>query len=119
MFLKSLSNLFKRSNMFDNLSPTAFMEARKETPDAVVLDVRTPAEFAEGHIKGAVNADIMSPNFPHRVAALDKDKQYFVVCRSGGRSSRACSYLAQQGFQRPVNLSGGMMAWGYEGRPVA
>ncbi len=104
--------------MFTNLSPEAFADALKNQPGAVVLDVRTPAEFAQGHIKGAQNADIMSANFAHRVTALDKDKQYFVVCRSGARSSRACEYLVNHGFQPPVNLSGGMMAWESSRRPV-
>ncbi len=105
--------------MFENLSPAEFDAAMKASSKAVILDVRTPAEFAEGHIPGAINADIMSPNFPHRVTALDKSKQYFVVCRSGARSSRACSYLAQQGFEASVNLNGGMMSWSASRKPVA
>ncbi len=111
---KAINDYFNRPKMFENLSPADFKEAFNQASEAVIIDVRSPEEFTEGHIKGAVNVDIMSPNFPHRVTTLDKSKQYFVVCRSGARSSRACSYLAQQGFDNPVNLAGGMVAWSKE-----
>lgn len=82
------------------------------SPDAVVLDVRTPAEIAQGKIEGAIELDFYSRDFAQKVAALDKSKTYLVYCRSGNRSGQACSSMQQQGFTKLYNLQGGMIAWG-------
>ncbi len=97
---------------YKNLDPTEFKAALAATKDAVVLDVRTPAEIAAGKIEGALEIDFFSADFAQRLLALDKDKTYFVYCRSGNRSGQACAFMAQNGFDHtPVNLAGGMMAW--------
>jgi phage shock protein E len=87
--------------------------------DLVVLDVRTPEEFAAGHVPGAVNV-------PHdqvgaRLGELDKfrDKDVVVYCRSGRRSGLALSVLEQAGFKRLGHLEGDMNAWSAAGRPTA
>lgn len=98
--------------MFDNLDEKAFAEALANDSKAVLLDVRTPAEFAEGHLAGAINMDVMQPDFGLQIESLDPDASYFVYCRSGARSANACLQLAEQGIgNRRVNLLGGVLAW--------
>ena len=80
--------------------------------DAVVLDVRTEDEFNEGIIPNAVNIDINSgQQFVNAAEALDQNKNYFVYCRSGMRSAKACEIMNQLGFKNAYNLSGGMIGW--------
>jgi len=83
-----------------------------------VLDVRTPAEFAGGHIAGAVNIDIYDDSFAEKVRVLPAEDTYIVVCRSGGRSSQACSFMNELRFTKVLNLEGGMMGWGAQGLPM-
>jgi phage shock protein E len=89
-----------------------------EQPRTVILDVRTPQEFAQGHIAHAVNLNVSSPDFARHLADLDKDQTYLVVCRSGNRSARACNEMRQAGFSRLYNLDGGMLEWERAGQPV-
>ena len=96
--------------MFENLTSPEFRERIKNDENAVVIDVRTPEEWAEGVIPGALLIDLMSPDFMEKINQLDKSKTYYVYCRSGGRSSSACGAMAQSGYNC-VNLLGGMMAW--------
>lgn len=83
----------------------------KDDENAVLLDVRTIEEFSEGHIAEALNIDVFSPNFKEEIEKLDKNKAYYVVCRSGGRSSSAAGAMESLGFKKVSNLDGGMMAW--------
>ena len=72
-----------------------------ETPDKesrMIIDVRTPAEFASGHLDGAVNIDIQSPDFTSRIEGLDRDGSYVVYCRSGNRSGMAMAQMLDMGF---------------------
>ncbi|MDO9590965.1 MAG: rhodanese-like domain-containing protein, partial [Microcella sp.] len=57
-------------------------------PGTIVIDVRTPAEFASGHLEGAINIDVQSADFDSRISELDADGTYFVYCRSGNRSGQ-------------------------------
>ena len=93
-----------------SLSAADFAAAAK-LPDTVLLDVRTPSEFAAGHIAGAVNIDVESATFPQLVAALDPTKNYAVYCRSGSRSKAAMSAMEQAGFSHLFDLAGGIGAW--------
>ncbi len=73
---------------------------------ATVIDVRTPEEFAEGHLDGAVNLDVQSGRFDAELAALDPEGQYFVYCRSGNRSAAAAATMAEAGFTDVTDLGG-------------
>jgi rhodanese-related sulfurtransferase len=84
----------------------------------VILDVRTAKEFAAGHLPGAINLDVMSPDFAAKAAALDKSKVYLVHCASGARSARACDELAKLDFQKLYNLPAGFRGWAKAGKPV-
>lgn len=86
--------------------------------DVVLLDVRTPDEFAQGHIEGAVNINIKDDNFMSQANELiSTDKTVAVYCRSGKRSAKAAGMLAEAGF-KVVNLKGGIMAWQQAGMPI-
>ncbi len=71
-----------------NLDAKGFKESMAATPDAVLLDVRTPGEVEEGAIPGAVNIDYNAPDFSEKISALDKTKPYYVYCMGGGRGQR-------------------------------
>ncbi len=85
----------------------------------VVLDVRTPEEFAEGHLDGAVLVDFYDPDFAEQLAALDPDVPYLVYCRSGNRSGQALGVMEQLGFTSVADVNGGIIAWAGAGLPVA
>ena len=91
------------------------IEERSE--GVVVLDVRTPAEFASGHIEGALNIDFYSKDFKDRLATLDKDKTYIVHCRSGARSARAWKIMRSLGFDEVYDM-GGIVEWAKKGYPL-
>jgi rhodanese-related sulfurtransferase len=73
-------------------------------PAGKVIDVRTPEEFSEGYVKGAVNIDVSDPDFESQIASLDKDVAYSVYCRSGNRSAVAVDIMRNAGFTNVVDL---------------
>lgn len=80
--------------------------------NAVILDVRTDAEVAEGIIPNAIHLDIYKgQEFINELETLDKTKNYYVYCRSGNRSGQACAIMEQLGFNNAYNLEGGMLQW--------
>ncbi len=84
-----------------------------------LVDVRTPEEYAEGHIAYAVNIDVQSPQFKSEAKAkLDTSKLTYVYCRSGKRSMMAAQTLVKAGY-KVVNLKGGIMEWEEAGKPVS
>ena len=85
---------------------------------AVTLDVRTPAEYAQGHIPGAINIDCASRDFSEKIAALDRNHQYLVHCAAGTRSPRACERMAKLNFTNLYALNGGFKAWEQAGKPI-
>lgn len=72
--------------------------------DAVIVDVRTPAEYAEGHVDGAVNIDVQDPAFAERIESLDEGAPTFVYCRTGNRSAAAAAQMTQAGFTDVTDL---------------
>lgn len=92
------------------LSAARFVNTYQETAGAVLLDVRTPEEFASGHLEGAINIDFQSPTFNSEIEKLDRTKQYFVYCRSGSRSAQAVAHMQELGFQNTVQLKGGIIS---------
>lgn len=100
------------------LAPAAFKDKMAQTPDAVILDVRTPEEFAGGYIAKAVNVDFNGSAFQEEIAKLDKSKTYLVYCLSGKRSASAASYMRDNGFKNVINLEGGILAWQSQHLPL-
>lgn len=97
----------------------AEFEKRRTTEKPVVLDVRSPEEFAKGHVPGAVNADINSPDFARKVAPFAKEKTILVNCHAGARGAIASAELAKLGFKTVCNLEGGLAAWEKAGHQTA
>ncbi|MEK7389869.1 MAG: rhodanese-like domain-containing protein [Elusimicrobiota bacterium] len=88
------------------------------TAAVIVLDVRTPEEFAEGRISGAVNIDFHDASFKNRLDALDKEKTYLVHCAVGGRSAKARRLMQSLRFKMIYHLEGGIKAWQKAGHAV-
>ncbi len=89
--------------------------------DIVVLDVRTPKEFAKGHIDGAVNINIHDPEFHKYAAKLDRDKTYIVHCAvnpRGGRGDKSIHIMGELGFPKLLSMDGGFNAWKRAGLPI-
>lgn len=84
---------------------------------AIVIDVRTPAEFAAGHVPGALLIDVSAPTFAGQIAGLDRDQAYVVYCRSGNRSAVAISQMLGAGFTELYDM-GPLTAWANAGQPV-
>ncbi|MCG2649506.1 rhodanese-like domain-containing protein [Alloprevotella tannerae] len=100
------------------LEPQAFIERVKADTSAIILDVRQPEEFAEGHLAQAINLDWLNQTvFINGLAKLNKQKTYYIYCRSGRRSQAAAGKLKAEGFQ-VVDLKGGYLHWVELGLPV-
>jgi rhodanese-related sulfurtransferase len=100
-----------------NLNVSEFSQKITE-PGVIVLDVRTPEEFASGHIEGALNIDFNSGNFANEITRLNPSETYAVYCRSGSRSGQATSIMHKAGFHDVSNLNGGVIDWTNDGLPL-
>ena len=100
-------------------APTAAAILADAPNDLVLLDVRTPEEFAEGHVADATLIDFYEPDFADRIAELDPDVPYVVICRSGNRSSQAVALMRDLGFGDVTDVDGGILAWNAAGLPLA
>jgi len=98
-------------NVKTNLTPAEFEESIKKTPNAVLVDVRTPDEFSKGHLVNARNIDWNGSSFDKEISSIDKSKPVFVYCLSGGRSGQAASKMRADGFKLVYELEGGIMKW--------
>lgn len=106
------NSLFSRTKSYEDLGSAEFSEGLKNNKQAVLLDVRTSGEYRQGHIPKSKNVDIMGMDFQRKVEGMDKNIPYYVYCRSGARSARACNMMKKMGFEEVYNLSGGISAWG-------
>lgn len=95
-----------------NLPQNEWVSQLEADTNAVILDVRTDDEWNDGFIPGAILNDIYKgQGFIYRLEELDKTKNYYVYCKSGGRSGQACNIMKQMGFENAYNLEGGFMNW--------
>ena len=100
-----------------DVGPDEFEKLWKDKK-GIVLDVRTAKEFQSGHIPGALNIDINSPDFDKKISDLDRSQTYLVHCAAGIRSVRACEKMSKLDFKNLINLQGGLKAWEKAGKPV-
>lgn len=101
------------------LVPPAQFEKQMAEHKGQLIDVRTPKEFAGGHLQGAENIHLYDRDFGPRIDKLDKEKTVYVYCKAGGRSSEAVSILKSKGFQHIVELEGGTDAWADAEKPFS
>lgn len=88
-----------------------------ENRGTVILDLRTPKEFADGHLAGAKNVDFNGSDFAGQLARLDREATYLIHCAVGGRSTKALATFERLGFRSVVHLDGGFNAWRGAGKP--
>lgn len=92
--------------------PVAAFKSKIADKSVQLIDVRTPEEFAQGHIQGAKNINVLSGDFSAKASsALSKDKPVALYCRTGKRSQRASAMLTSMGYKVIYDLQGGFMAW--------
>jgi len=102
----------------DHVSAVEAAGLIKKDPGLLVIDLRTPSEYATGHIPNTINIDFKSPAFADELKKLDPAKPYLIHCRSGGRSASSLDTFKALGFKHIIHLDGGMMDWGKEQLPV-
>ena len=104
--------VFLQKNITMNLTQEDWVSQFEADENAVILDVRTEAEYNEGSIPNAINMDIYEGQvFMENLETLDKSKNYYVYCRSGARSAKACEVMNNLGFDNAFNLLGGFLEW--------
>ena len=107
-----------QENKFTDMDVQQFADYLNKDKSVQLVDVRTPDEYADGHIRGAKDIDIYNADFlPTALKTLDKSRPVAVYCRSGKRSADAAAKLASDGY-RVTNLEGGILAWTAAHRPV-
>lgn len=84
----------------------------------VLVDVRSPEEYQDGHIEGARNINFLSPDFKEKISLLDKNKTYVLYCRSGHRSGLALKIFMDNGFKNVYHIKGGIINWKNKKLPV-
>ena len=97
------------------ISPTEF-EQKLNLPDAQLIDVRSPEEYADGGIAGSLNINYNSADFEAKIEKLNKTKPILVYCLSGGRSGSAANKMNGMGFKEVYNMEGGLVQWRFEGK---
>ena len=100
------------------IAPAVFKEKLQEKTNALLIDIRTPGEIANGHIPNASFIDFNGGKFEEEIGALDKEQPIFLYCASGGRSGRALKMMKKLGFKEIYDLDGGMRDWTSEGMEV-
>ncbi len=96
----------------------ALIQKNESNTDFVILDIRTPEEYANEHIAESVLLDFYSDDFENELDKLDKSKTYLVYCRSGNRSSKSMSIMGGLGFMEVYDMGGGINQWKAEGYPT-
>jgi thioredoxin 1 len=118
-FLCLLTGVFSCQNQANTSNTKAIntsitveeFEKKLSDGNAQLIDVRTPEEYNQGHLKGALNYNINSSEFENQLSKLDKNKPVLVYCLSGGRSGSAAEMMADKGFTEVYNMQGGIMKW--------
>ena len=105
------ANSTSQEFQFTNMKAIEAAKILKDNPNAVVLDIRTPAEFNEGHIPNAVNIDYKADSFESELDKLDRDTTYLMHCRSGRRSANSFETFKKLGFKNIIHMNDGILGW--------
>ena len=104
-------NDFSARSQFVNMKASEAAKILKNNPEAVVLDIRTPKEYAEGHIPDAINIDYKADSFESELEKLDRDTTYLMHCRSGRRSANSLEIFEKLGFRHVIHMDDGILGW--------
>ena len=104
-------NVTNQDFQFTNLEAVDSAKFLNENPKVVVLDIRTPAEFNQGHIPNALNIDYKADNFETELGRLDRNTTYLMHCRSGRRSSNSFDTFKKLGFKNIAHIDDGILGW--------
>ena len=107
----------KTVDVVKNEDAAAFQKTTQQA-GVVTLDVRTPAEFSQGHITGAINIDVEGADFAAEISKLNKSTSYAVYCHSGRRSAIATKIMQESQFKSLFNLQNGIQGWLASGLPM-
>lgn len=99
------------------VSPEVF-QSKIESGSAQLIDVRTPKEFKEGHLKNARNIHLYDQDFGAQIEKLDKEETVYVYCKAGGRSAEAVEIMQKHGFKNIIELDGGTDSWSESGKTL-
>lgn len=119
MFMTACTQADKTITSSKVITPTETSEFLKKENSPLVIDIRTPEEFKEGHIKGAKNIDFRAADFSQKIALLDRDKPYIIHCKSGGRSTTSLKFWQDLGFTKIHHLDAGFDGWKKAKLPVS
>ena len=107
-----------KSLVITTIEADLFEQTLNRTPNPQLIDVRTPQEYSEGYLPGAILMDIKAASFDSLIRTLDKTRPVFVYCRSGRRSLEAANILEKNKFEVVYNLDGGINAWKNKGKNI-
>ena len=118
VILLSFSSCIKKPVEGVRVVDVATYETEMSKPNVQLIDVRTPAEYAEGHIANSKNINITGEDFDAQVSLLDKSKPVLLYCKSGMRSAKASLRLKELGFENITDLDGGFGTWRNANKPI-
>jgi len=121
LLIPVMSCSVSRSTGFEDISVEecyTLIRENKDNPDFIILDVRTPSEYASGYIKNAVNLDYYENDFEETLDTYDKNKTYLIYCRTANRSGAVMKIMQRLEFAEVYNMQGGINAWISAGYPV-
>lgn len=105
---KKPSKTITENGEINVITPADFKE---KSANQTILDIRTPQEFASGHIEGAININLFDKSFETQILKFDKTKPLFIYCRSGSRTAKASKKASSLGFEKLYDLQGGLKNW--------
>lgn len=101
----------KSNKQLGEIKQVTPIEFKEQSKNQTIVDIRTPQEFAQGHIEGAININYFDKSFLEQVSKFDKNKSIYIYCRSGNRTSSASKKMQDLGFEEIIDLQGGIMNW--------
>jgi phage shock protein E len=104
-------NSSKTGAPLGEINQVSAAEFKEKSENQTIIDIRTPQEYGQGYIEGAININYFDRSFLDQVSEFDKNKPIFIYCRSGNRTSSASKKLLKLGFTEVYDLQGGIISW--------